>query len=178
MRKFNQLATDKCLFAYMPSNQFFTQNQNESSTISFRWLSDGDHIMVEDSIVSLGLYKKARNPQKAKIFMEWLFSKDTQKLLMERMKKMNLTTPQFGIVGGFSSLKEVNETVFPIYYRELLENLPMENYLSVPNALPPRWDTIKSRIIVPYLTESIDTRNGHDAKTLEQRIDAWAKQAF
>lgn len=178
MHKFNQLSTDKCLFAYMPSNEFFTQNQNESSAKSFRWLSDGEHIMVEDNIVSLGLYKKARHPQKAKIFMQWLFSKNTQKQLIERMKKMNLTTPQFGIVGGFSSIKEVNDTIFPIYYRELLENLPMENYLSVPNSLPARWDSIKSRIIIPYLIESIDTRDAHEVKTLEQRIDTWTKQAF
>lgn len=178
MHKSNQLSTDKCLFVYMPSNEFFTQKHNETAAISFRWLSDGECIMMEDNIVSLGLYKKARNPQKAKIFMEWFFSKDTQKQLMERMKKMNLTTSKFGIVGGFSSIKEVNETVFPIYYRELLENLPMENYLSVPNALPSRWSSIKERIIIPYLTESIDTREDREVKTLEQRIDAWAKQAF
>ncbi len=178
MHKFNQLSTDKCLFAYMPSNEFFTQNQNESASISFRWLSDGDCVMVEDNIVSLGMYKKSKNPQKAKMFMQWFFSKDTQKLLMERMKKMNLTTPQFGIVGGFSSIKEVNDTVFPIYYRELLENLPVESYLSVPGALPSRWETIKSRIIIPYLIESIDTQNNKEIKSLEQRIDNWSKQAF
>ena len=54
----------------------------------------------------------------------------------------------------------------------------MENYLSVPNALPSRWSSIKERIIIPYLTESIDTREDREVKTLEQRIDAWAKQAF
>ena len=178
MQKFGQLATDKCLFAYMPSNEFFTQNQNESSTMAFRWLSDGQNIMVEDNIVSLGIYKKSKNPQKAKLFIQWLFSKETQKLLMERTKKMNLTTPQFGIVGGFSSIKEVNDTIFPIYYRELLENLPMEDYLAVPNPLPVRWETIKERIVLPYLIESIDTNEEHDVKDLDQRIDSWTKQVF
>lgn len=178
MQKFGQLATDKCLFAYMPSNEFFTQNQNESSTMAFRWLSDGQNIMVEDNIVSLGIYKKSKNPQKAKLFIQWLFSKETQKLLMERTKKMNLTTPQFGIVGGFSSIKEVNDTIFPIYYRELLENLPMEDYLAVPNPLPVRWETIKERIVLPYLIESIDTNEEHEVKDLDQRIDSWTKQVF
>lgn len=178
MQKFRQLSTDKCLFAYMPSNEFFTQKQGEGTAVSFRWLSDGENIMVEDNIVSLGMYRKSRSPQKAKMFMQWLFSKDTQKQLMERTKDMNLSTPRFGIVGGFSSIKEVNDTIFPIYYRELLENLPMDSYISVPNTLPPRWETIKNRIIIPYLTESINTQSIHEVKSLNQRIETWSKQAF
>ena len=176
MPQYKQLSSDSSLFTYMTSNQFFTVLKNSTADLSFRWLSDGKRIMIADDFVSLGLYRYARNPRKAQLFIQWFFTESTQQQLLERTRTMKLDTEEFGIAGGFSSLKNVTNKVFPHYYRELLGNLPVEEYLEMPAVLPIRWQAIKTRVLFPYLAEAINT-NITPSKTLEERIEEWNRQA-
>ena len=102
----------------------------------------------------------------------------SQKAILERQSKMNLSTATFGIADGFSSIKSVNERVFPVYYPILFRNLPVAEYITSPNILPSRWESIKEKVIMPYLLAAVDTGAQEPEMTLQKRFSEWNKQYF
>ena len=173
MSKYRQLSNGKCAFAYMTSDELFALTNEQASDLTFRWLvKDNSSVMVEDSIITMGIYKYANNTKGAEIFMEWLSSEATQQALIQRTESMHLDTVAFGIAGGFSALKNVNANVFPTHYRVLLGNLPTEQNLDMPNILPYRWPNLKEKVIVPYLKDSANTENALEmVETIESRLE-------
>ena len=91
---------------------------------------------------------------------------------------MKLDSVNFGIAGGFSSLHDVNEKYYPAFYRQLLGNMPPEEYLTLPNILPYRWESLKANVILPYLLDSTNTNGSKNNSTLEERITEWTKQFY
>lgn len=177
MPKYNQVTTGRCLYAFLTSDEIFTLTKAQSSSLSFRWMIQNEKIPVEDNLVTMGIYKDAENPRIAEKFIEWFMNVNTQKELIERTENMKLNTLNFGIAGGFSSLKELNEKNYPAFYRELFGNLPPEDYICVPNILPARWESILSNVIKPYLVDSTKT-DAVSIKSLKERISEWEKQRY
>lgn len=178
MPGYKQVTTGRCLFSYTTSDQFFSLTDVQTSGLSFRWIEQDGSIPVEDSIITMGLYKKAEQPSKAEVFISWLMDAETQRLLIERTERMKLSTMNFGIAGGFSSLRDVNEKAYPAFYRQLLRNMPPEQYLTLPNILPYRWKSLKANVILPYLQDSIRTEAAESEYTLKERIAEWTKQFY
>lgn len=177
MPKYRQVVSERCLFAYLTSNEFFTLKDAQVENLSFRWIEQNHKIPVEDNLVCLGIYKNSNNVKKAEKFITWFVKEETQRRLIERTQNMKLDTKDFGIAGGFSSIKSVNEKIYPAYYRQLLGNLPAEEYITMPFILPYTWPSIKSRVIFPFLQESTNT-SVESPETLENRILDWTKQSF
>lgn len=177
MPKYNQVTSGRCLYAFLTSDEIFTLTKAQSSSLSFRWLIQNKKIPVEDNLITMGIYKDAENPRIAEKFIEWFMNENTQKELIERTENMKLNSINFGIAGGFSSLKQVNEKYYPAFYRELFGNLPPENYICVPNILPARWESILSNVIKPYLVDSTKT-DAAAGKSLKERISEWEKQRY
>ncbi|MBQ3671435.1 MAG: hypothetical protein II921_08165 [Treponema sp.] len=176
---FKQVSFDRCLFAYSDSDDFFRHSEEQIADVDFRWICSSDEepkIFVDDEIAMLGLHKKSANKGNAKKFIVWFFSKDTQKSLLERSERMNLGVRSFGICGGFSSIRSVNDELFPMYYKTLLGNLPEPELLSAPRPVPSRWVSLKERVVIPYLAEKSKTETSFDTKTMEERLDIWYKQ--
>lgn len=171
-----QILSGKSLFAYTTSAKFFSLLPEQTFGIDFRWLSNGGKIFVEDEIVMLGVYRKSSNTQKAFDFINWLFKEETQKNLLERTQNMHLDITTFGIFGGFSSIKNVNEQIFPSFYKNLLGNLPDEKSLSCPEPLPPRWKSLKERVVLAFLTDATKTDSTTQPKTMEELLSSWRKQ--
>ncbi len=173
-----QVSIDRCLFTYMPSNEFFTLSNEQSSELSFRWISKNNSIPVEDNVITMGLFKHSKNKQQAEKFITWFFDQKNQKDMMDRLNNMNIDSKSFGIAGGFSALKSVNEQVYPSFYRQLLGNVPSQNHFEVPSILPSHWISIKEKVIIPYLSASTNTDLEEKPKTLEERIQEWNRQNF
>lgn len=165
-----------CLFAYTKSDDFFVIPDEQTENISFRWLSNDGKIFVSDDITSLGLYRKTKNSRAAYSLIEWFFSESTQKNLLERAMRMRLGTQTFGICSGFSSIKSVNERVFPAHYKTLLGKMPSEDSLVAPLSLPARWESLKERVIVPYLYDITDTDSESAVKSIDERVVTWRNQ--
>ncbi|MBQ9539041.1 MAG: hypothetical protein IJU95_07195 [Treponema sp.] len=178
------LSTGRNLFVYMTSCEFYTINEDSDTSLSFRWVSTGSGIPLEDDIVCMGLYRKTKNPGKAGVFVNWFFQEASQKAMMERYHGMELDTQEFGIAGGFSSVKLVNESLFPAFYHGLLGNIPMEEQLILPEDLPSRYSIFKERIIIPFLVENCQASGADNAeqdkarKSLDDYIADWSRQAF
>jgi hypothetical protein len=107
---------------------------------------------VTEDILFVGIPRASRRKTQARQFLIWLFQPETQKRLLEAGRRQRLGF--FGIAGGFSGLKTVNEREFPQYYPRLLGHIPPEELLYTPSALPPAWQEIKSLVLLPWLREA------------------------
>lgn len=166
------------LFAYTTSNELFSKAPEKLQTIDYRWLQQDEKTTIEDTVIFIGLYKDSKKKRDAESFILWLLNADNQKQILEWTRKLNYVSDSFGICGGFSSLKPVNEQVFPIFYPMLLGNLPQESTLAIPYTLPERWDSIRDQVILPYLEDATDTTTEKENTSLEDRLTAWNKQYF
>ena len=93
-------------------------------------------------------------------------------------EKMNLETDLFGIAGGFSSLRDVTEHILPVYYNQLLTNLPPDEMLTVPQQLPARWESYRTLVVEPYIKDSITTSSTEPAPIFQDYEKEWRKKVF
>lgn len=166
------------LFAYTTSDVLFTKAPEKLQDIDYRWLQQNGKTPIEDKVIFIGLNKDSHKKREGETFILWLLNTDNQKQILEWTRTLNYVSASFGICGGFSSLKPVNEQVFPIFYPKLLGNLPQESELTIPYALPDRWESIKEQVILPYLLDATDTTAENEITSLEDRLSAWNKQYF
>jgi len=108
-----------------------------------------------------------RKPQ-AKGFILWAFQEQTQSKLLEIGRRQRLGI--FGIAGGFSALKSVNQRELPQYYPRLIGRIPPEELLQVPGPLPEAWPEIKARVLIPWLKEAVSSDT--PPKDLAERLRA------
>ncbi len=178
MPYYRQVTSDRTLFAYTTSDVLLKAIKNQDLQIDYRWVCQDDVIPIEDSYTMLGIYKKAKNVVGATEFITWFFQSDNQKQILERKIDFNLDTDLFGIAGGFSSIRDVNEHILPIYYTHLLSNLPPATMLEVPQKLPIRWDSVKSSVIDVYLRESVVAEDKTTVPSIRSLETEWRKKVF
>ncbi|MCR5606057.1 MAG: hypothetical protein K6F69_04480 [Treponema sp.] len=188
--KYKQITSDRCLFAYVKSDELFSLSEEQLQNVDFRWIHQNHKIPVADTLVSMGIYKHSYNSAAAEKFIVWFMNEESQKKILERDKDVKLNSVVFGIAGGFSSIKNVTEKDFPLKYKLLLGNLPLAEYLETKTILPPRWSTIKEKVIIPYLEEASayeipNEKNNEQSESSEQkvislseRLDNWTKQNY
>lgn len=174
--EYKQVSTEKCLFAYTNSQNLFSIPKEQLQNINFCWIHQNLKIPVEDDMIFLGLHKQANNSAGAEAFITWFMQEETQGQLLDRTISMGLNVKSFGISGGFSAIRNVNERIFPLYYEPLQGNIPPAEYIDVFNVLPVRWESIKSKIILPWLEAATDTKYEETPETMENLIDDWSKQ--
>ncbi len=170
-------ASGRVLFAYMPSDKLFTVPEQMRATIDFRWVARNSSIPVNEGSTYLGICKKGKAKNAANAFVQWFYKDETQRKLLDSSKSYRTMESVFGISGGFSAVKSVNEQVYPAYYPGLLGHVPPAEYVSAPNILPKDWTTLKRRVVLPYLHDrtgvSADASKG---LTLEERLADWYRQ--
>lgn len=172
------VSSNRCLFASITSDELFNVNPEKLQGIDYRWLQENRLIPIEDRIISLGLYEKSKNTNAAEAFIIWFMQEQNQKAMLERSVQMKLNTTTFGISGGFSALRQVNERTFPLFYPMLMRNLPTPETLKAPNILPARWESIKERVILPYLEDATNTKHEEPQKTIKELLAEWTKQYY
>ena len=175
MPDYRQVTSGRTLLAYTTSNKMFGNMKAQELDIDYRWVTGDNFIPIEDSFTMMGIYKKAQNEQGATEFLSWFFNSENQEAILERKIQMNLNNEMFGIADGFSSLRDVTEHVLPIYYNQLLTNLPPANLLKVPQKLPARWDSYKSLVVEPYLNDAITSDKKLSISDYETE---WRKKVF
>ena len=154
------------------------EGYEQQSGLSFRWIEKDETVPIDDDIVTMGLYKDSKNAKAAEVFLSWFTNASTQEKLLKRTSDMHLDNITFGIANGFSSIKSVNENIYPTYYRQLLGNIPTGKYITTPNILPYRWPSLKEKVVIPFLSESTNTDSSANVPSLETRIAEWSKQYF
>jgi len=162
------LSAKKILFALMPFADYFSLPEEKRRNLEFRWLSDGKLIPVQDDVLFAGVLRSARNKGGARAFLEWFFSPQTQKSLLEVNQSRRIGV--FCIANGFSSFKSINEKDLPQKYPLLLGRIPPESLLVFPDTLPDGWPAVRDEVIGPWLSQSAA---GEGRQTLEMALSEW-----
>lgn len=162
MPYYRQVSTGRTLFAYTTSDELFKVMSEQPLDIDYRWVAQDKMIFAEDSMTMMGIYKKANNVVGATEFLIWFSQSKTQQQLLERKNKLHLQTEQFGIAGGFSALRDVTEHVLPIFYPQLLSNLPPAQMVQLPQKLPARWEGYKTQVVEQYLLNALTAEESKD----------------
>lgn len=178
MPNFKRVTSGRTLFAYITSDALFSLTPEQSEHLDYRWIYENNKIPIEDSFVTLGIPKHAKHASAAYDLIEWFLSAETQRAILERKAKQNLDIHQFGIAGGFSSIKEVNEHILPLYKTMLLRNTPPTDMLGVPEKLPADWELIKEQTVIPYLRDEIKNTSDTPVLDLSTRIANRAKPSY
>ena len=160
------------VFSYMPSDAIFVLPGDKRQNLDFRWVMKDGKTPIRDDIVYMGVCRKSRNLEAAEAFIVWFFSEKTQRALLDRSVETGIAARSFGVSGGFSSLRPVNERIFPLYYPSLLGHLPPPETLSVPRILPNNWELLKAEILLPWLEDMARKPEGM-TPSLQEAIKAW-----
>lgn len=176
--QYKQIQDQHNLFAFMPSNEYFSIASEKRTDIDYFWIHKNGIIPVEDKIIYIGIYRHSNNVAAAEQFLIWLMKENSQKAILERNAAMKLNVTTFGISDGFSAIKKVTEQIFPSFYPVLFRNLPITDKLALQGILPARWEDITERVVIPYLTDAADTEKEQPEFSMEKRISEWNKQYF
>jgi hypothetical protein len=160
------LDSGRILFYLTDSSSLFRKLEDQAEEADFRWLGAKERISVDEEILYFGIPKGSRNRRGARLFLTWVFQPETQSRLLEINQEKRLDT--FGIAGGFSSLRIVNEREFPRVYRQLLGRIPPQEMLVFSKALPVNWGEQKERIVIPWLVDYVTDQT--DEELLSQRL--------
>ena len=178
MPYYRQVLSGRTLYAYTTSDQFFKVMKEQNLKNDYRWLVEDNRLFIEDSFMMMGIFKDSQNQIGATEFIKWFFDSENQKMILETKEKMNLETDLFGISGGFSSLRDVTEHILPIYYNQLLTNLPPAQMLTVSQRLPPRWDSYRTLVVEPYIKAAVTMGDGDAAPVFQNFEKEWRKKVF
>ena len=174
---YKQVVEGRVLFSFMSSDELFILPQDKIQNIDFRWISRNSMTAINDDIIYMGICKKAPHIETAEAFMIWFFNEKTQKALLDRNKVMGMMDKSFGISGGFSALRPVNEKIFPLFYPSILGHLPPADTMTIPHILPNNWEILKKEIVIPWLTDttSVSEEDLTSVDSLNVRITKWIK---
>lgn len=174
---YRSLEEGRIAYAAMGSSDFFLIPEESRSSLAFRWLSNNGAIPLDDEVVYAGICRGASGKQVAEAFLKWFYTEGTQRKILEDARRYRSIETSFGVAGGFSAIRSVNEKLFPLFYPSLLGRLPPGSYLSVPPALPAYWPAFKREVILPFLVEAMaPVALSNPNEVLENRIRAWFKR--
>ena len=178
MPNYRQVTSGRTLFSYTTSDELLKIMKDQNLDLDYRWIAEDKKIPMEDSFIMMGIYKDCNNQVGATEFINWFFDVDNQRAILERKEKFNLETEIFGISGGFSSLRDVTEHILPIFYTQLLTNIPPSQMISVPEKLPPLWDSYQEYVVDKYFTNYIWADEGEEIQSIPQLEKEWQKKVF
>lgn len=170
--EYQLLLRNRIGFAYRDAGEFFTMRESHREFLDFRWYtenSDGTSIPALDGPVSLGIPTDAANRSGAEAFIEWFYRTETQELLLQDIHRKRMQA--FGILGGFSALRRVNEELFPRHYPELLGRVPEERFLRFPERQAVYWAELRSEVIEPWLGRRVSAEGAEEP--LRERLRVW-----
>ncbi|MCL2441280.1 MAG: hypothetical protein FWD14_06030 [Treponema sp.] len=169
------IQSGRILFSYMESDDLFSLREDRKSHLDFRWIMEQNRIPIIEDIIYMGIPKKGRSGAAARAFIQWFFTVETQRTLLEFSRVNRLSENIFGICGGFSALNHVTEQIYPLFYPELLGKMPPSENFTLPNMLPANWVTIKDRVVLPYLNDRARKDKSDDTYPLERRLSDWMR---
>ncbi len=178
MPYYRQVSSGRTLYAYTTSDNLFKILKEQELSVDYRWVVENNSIFIEDSCTLMGIYEDAANQVGATEFISWFFQSENQRKILESKELLNLETDMFGIAGGFSSLRDVTEHILPVFYTQLLTNLPPAQMFTVPNQLPARWESYRTLVVEPYIKDSVTLEEGQPQPDHHEYEKEWRKKVF
>ena len=159
-------------FWYSDVGSFYTLPSERRQNLDFRYClnSDGKVASCED-MLWLGIPKKGGNTMGAVAFIKWLMNPEVQQNLILKAREMDIRS--FGLAGGFSAMRTVNEDALPQLYPFITTFIPQDDYLAFPDPCPTDWYTFKRGAIIPYLVQECSA--GETSRKLWEVAESWRR---
>ena len=144
------------LYTCMDSSEYLLAPAKRRDELDFRWFARNGKLPVADGIVAAGIVRGAPGRKTAEAFLRWLLGSGAQRTILERSRRVHALDFSFGIAGGFSSLRSVNEETFPEYFPALSGHAPPAA-LSIPDAFastPEDWPALQTVVLEPWAQEA------------------------
>jgi hypothetical protein len=153
---YRYLKEGRALYAGMDSSDFFLSPEKRRADLDFRWFSRKGNVLFSDGIVCAGLVNGAPGRKTAEAFLRWLLGSEAQRAILERSRRVRALDYSFGIVGGFSSLRSVNEEILPNFFPALVGHVPPAALLAAPAAAgpPANWPALEAAVVAPWAQEA------------------------
>ncbi len=161
----------RILFYYYPSNSYFSIPEKERVNLLFSWISDGEKILADESVLYAALPQIKGNNKGGKAFLKWLLNPKVQSELI--YKKNQSVLDSFGFCNGFSCLKEINNTVLPFIYPQMRQNIPKESEIDFSTESIPRLVQARDAVITEWMLNQLNQKNQLDLPT---ELNKWLKQ--
>ena len=146
------LGSSHIFFWFSDVGSFYTLPGERRRDLDFRYyLNKDEKIAVCEDMLWLGIPKKGGNTMGAVAFIKWLMNPEVQQDLILKAREMDIRS--FGLAGGFSAIKAVNEDALPQIYPFITTFIPREDYLAFPDPCPADWYAVKNGKIIPYLVQ-------------------------
>ena len=175
------LKEGQALYAYMDSSELFLVSEEKRADLDFRWYSSGGKVPISEAPVYAGLVRGAPGRGAAETFLRWLLTPEAQRAILERSRGSRASGYSFGVVGGFSSIRSVNEGIFPAFYPALVGHAPPADKLATPSRMPPDWPSLRAAVLVPWALEASSRSAGlprtDPSSELAARIAEYRKRA-
>lgn len=173
---YKSAAGGRVLFAYMTSAQLFTAPEDARDDLDFRWVARGESIPVTEGSAFLGACKKWGSKPAADAFIRWFYREDAQQAMLDMARRQRGDATVFGIAGGFSAVRTVNEQIYPRFYAGLLGHVPPSDFLDPPGILPRDWLVLKKRVVLPYLHDRARAADDEKVPSLQERLADWQRK--
>lgn len=153
-RDYQNSLAGRTLFSAMKSSDFFTLPSQLRNQFEFNYVEFEKKPAVYEDVLYAGIPNGAKAKTAASQFLAWLFTTDTQRLILEKARSLRVYESEFGITGGFSAFIPGTSMVLPEYYPELRGRVPKSDRIVAPAAMPLVWKALKEKVLIPWLDES------------------------
>lgn len=147
----------RALFASMRASALFLLPEERRAELDFRYFARDGRVAVAEGPVCAALIRGAPGRVGAEAFLRWLLSPEAQRAILERSRRARALDLAFGVAGGFSSIRSVNEELLPAYFPALVGHAPPA-LLAAPATLPEDWPELVAAVIAPWAVEATAAR--------------------
>ena len=166
------LDSSHIFFWFSDVGRFYTLPAERRRNMDFRYhLNREGRVAACEDMLWLGIPKKGGNTMGAVTFIKWLMNPEVQEELILKAREMDIRS--FGLAGGFSAIKTVNEDALPQIYPFITTFIPKDEYLAFPAPCPVDWYAIKSGAIVPYLVQECSAEE--TSRKLWEVAESWRR---
>lgn len=172
MQPTDLLEKRRIFLSYSDVNSFCSIPDSKRKNLNFRYyMNEKQRISVCEDMLYAAIPSKGKNRKGAVDFLLWIMDEKVQQDMLERTKSMGIRS--FGIAGGLSALKNINENTIPRMYPFMVGHVPIEEILNFPVPCPPDFDRLRDEAIIPWLYK----QTGQESTTsdLQETIDNWRR---
>jgi len=151
-----QLVLDeRVLYWPMRASEFYRLPYSIKKQLQFRFPEVRQRILITPDTRYLGMPKGAKNKKAALEFARWLLVPENQEKIWKEMESQRLIPEHVGPFGGFSTLIQINNVVFPKYFPEYAQNPIIPSTVPTPKPLADYWDAFSKDFLRLWIDRAL-----------------------
>lgn len=144
----------KVLYWPMKASEFSKLPHSTREQLRYRFPTVENKLILTSDSRYMGIPKGSKNRKAALEFARWLLVSTNQEKIWKEMESQQLLPDYVGAFDGFSSIMQVNETIFLRYFPDYGQNPLLSAAIPEPAHIPDYWEDF-SRDFLHHWLESV-----------------------